>query len=147
MTLSLATLQPVHMHRMQSVFLAELPQIRDNHPLSIRINEAIVRLHKSMEALSAILMDPALMAAYPAVGDRHHVRVVQPTFATEGGKVSDWTHRTTVGVDKAVMGLDIIPLPQAVAMRPALVGLQLALSHGEPVHRGKVQAVLTAKAV
>src|SRR5437016_2317043 len=113
-TSTLATLYSAHIYRVQSAFPAELLQVSDYDTLTVGIDEAGVSLEAQLA--SSIVTGPAPVTADPTMRDCHHVSVVQPMFATEGGKVCDWTCGPTLRIDEAIIGLDVFPFARAVAV-------------------------------
>jgi len=85
------------------------------------------------------------MADDSAIGDRDHVRLIKPAAPAEFREVGDCGHRLAVRVDEAIVAFDIVAFAHAVPVRPAFVRLQLALAFCEPVHRRKVEAMLSAE--
>jgi hypothetical protein len=124
---------------------AKLREIRYDHALSLRIDEASIRL--LLRSLPAVYMGPSSVATDAPLHNGYHVRIVQTIFAAESGQVCDRIYKITFRIDEAFISLDIVSLANAVFVCPALVGLQFALAHCESVHGRKTQLSLATKIV
>src|SRR5262250_1334517 len=98
-----------------------------------------------MPVLPSLLVRPPAMTTYSPVYDSYHMCIVQSMFTTECGQIGDWSDMRTFRINEPVISFHVIPLPNAVFVRPPFIRFQLALPNRQPMHRRKIQASLTAK--
>jgi hypothetical protein len=116
--------QVMHVHHIQAVLSAKPGEINYSGALPIGPNEACVPF--GHDPFLAVSMRPSAMADNASASNRDHMRRSEPMFAGKLVEIPNCADARAIGPDETVVLLYVVTLTNAVLVRPAFVGLELA---------------------